>query len=126
VGAESGDFRPAPDDLVLAWCVAAVDRVVFEEIAGWTGALAADEVTPGSAQASPAAAMTLAVVADNATYRTRARPRSLAATSDSWSRSLDATPDLLSFMASRMGDVVLPSRWETSEAAMNLGYEPRL
>ena len=82
--------------------------VVVVVLAGvFAGDVAADEVTPGRAMASPAAAITLAVVADAAAYRTRTRPRSLAATSD-----------LLSLMASRMGGVVLPSRWESSEPAL--------
>ena len=80
------------------------------------GELAADEVTPGRAKASPAAAMMLAVVVVMATVRTRAWPRSLAAI-------FERAPEVLSFMGPRIGDVVHPFRWETSEPPMKLARQ---
>ncbi len=95
-----------------------VGWVVLVFVAGVV-VVAAEEVTPGRTAARPAAAMTLAVVADNATVRTRARPRSLAAISASTRLREPPRSELLVFMASRMANVVLAERWTTSEAAMN-------
>ena len=85
--------------LDVAWCVAGVET------------LALVDGTPGKAKAIPAVAMTLAVVAEMATARTRAWPRLLAATSPRESR-------LLGFMTSRMAGVVLANRNASSESAL--------
>jgi len=87
-------------------------------------ALAWVEVIPGRPYAIPAAAMTLAAVADTAAALTRPRPRLLAATSP----LLLSAPSprgscVLWLMTCRMANVHGDNRCATSEPAQNLGVQ---
>jgi hypothetical protein len=113
VGADEGDvsfFLPDgawPVRVDVEWWPLAPE----DELLAGVETLALVDATPGSVNAIPAAAMTLAVVADTATALTRAWPRFLAAMSPPESR-------LLGFMASTMAGVVLANRSASSESAL--------
>ena len=116
MGADEGDWSFFVPE--LAWWPLVPELLLFElpvpellvpedELLVGVETLAWVDVTPGSVKAIPAAAITLAVVADTATARTRAWPRFLAPTSR-----------LLGFMSLRIAGVLLANRSESSESAL--------